>query len=266
MKINLPSYFKPKSYTELIRVGKKNDGGYVISKKSLLSSECLLSLGLNDDCSFEEDFKKYNNCKVFSYDNTVNTKFWFKHIVKDFFNLIFMDFKNFVKHNHIYLYFKYLRFFSHNDNTHLKKNISRKGFYGSKVHTSNSIDFIDAINSIKKENIFLKIDIEGYEYRILDQILEIQNKISGLVIEFHDCDLNLKKIESFIDKFDLDLIHIHHNNWSSISNNGLPIALELSFTLKKNSKPKTTEFNYPNSFDQPNNPNYKDLEIQFYEN
>ena len=31
-------------------------------------------------------------------------------------------------------------------------------------------------------------------------------------------------------------------------------------------KPKKTEFNYPNTFDQPNNPNHNDLEIQFNEN
>ena len=54
-----------------------------------------------------------------------------------------------------------------------------------------------------KSDIFLKIDIEGSEYRILDSILENQNRISGIAIEFHDCDLHLDKIKRFIDKLSI---------------------------------------------------------------
>ena len=266
MIIKLPTFLKPLHYSDLIRVGKNNDGGYVISKKSLLESECLMSLGLNNDCSFEEEFKRYNNCEIFSYDNTVHIKFWLKKIATDFFNLFFFDFKNFIRENHIYLFYKYLKFYNKKSNFHFKKNITNNGFYGSKVQKSNSIDFVDAFNFINKKNVFLKIDIEGYEYRILDQILEIQNKISGLVIEFHDCDLNINRIESFIKNFDLKLVHIHHNNWSSVTNKGLPVALELSFTTNKNIETKKTDLLYPSKYDQPNNPDLKDLEIQFDEN
>ena len=61
MNIKLPIFFKPTRYSDLLRVGNKHDGGYVISKKSVMDSDCLLSFGLNNDYSFEEDFKKYNN-------------------------------------------------------------------------------------------------------------------------------------------------------------------------------------------------------------
>ncbi len=266
MKIKLPIFFKPLRFSELLRVGNKNDGGYVISKKSLLESDCLISLGLNDDCSFEEDFKKYNDCEVFSFDNTVHNKFWIKKIANDFLNLIFLDFNNFIKNNHIYLYFRYMKFFSQKGNTHIKKNISRKGFFGPKIYSSNSIDFIEAFNSIDKNNVFLKIDIEGYEYRFLDQILEIQHKLSGLAIEFHACDLHLEKIKNFIYKFELKLIHLHHNNRSAITNNSLPAGLELSFATEKNTEIRSIDTSYPNKYDSPNNSNLKDLEIKFNEN
>ena len=266
MNIKLPIFFKPTRYSELLRVGNKHDGGYVISKKSVMDSDCLLSFGLNNDCSFEEDFKKYNNCGVFSCDNSVHTKFWVKKIANDFFNLFFFDFKNFIKNNHLILYYRYLRFFLQKDNIHIKKNISRKGFYGPKIYEANSIDFLDLFDHINKKKVFLKIDIEGYEYRFLDQIIHVQDKLSGLAIEFHACDLHLKKIKSFIENFKLKLIHLHHNSRSAVSNNGLPVTMELSFAPEKYTEIRSNDTSYPTKYDQPNSPNLKDIEIQFNEN
>ena len=57
--------------------------------------------------------------------------------------------------------------------------------------------------------LLLKIDIEGSEYRLLDEIISNQNFLSGLIIEFHDVDLNLNKINEFIENFSLSLSHIH---------------------------------------------------------
>ena len=266
MKIKLPIFFKPIKYSELLRIGNNHDGGYVISKKSLKESDCLLSFGLNDDCSFEESFKKYNSCKVYSCDNSVHTKFWIKKIANDFFNLFFFDIKNFVKNNHLYLYYRYLRFFLKKDNTHIKKNISRKGYYGPKIYESNSIDFLDLFNSLNKNKVFLKIDIEGYEYRFLDQIIHVQDKLSGLAIEFHACDLHLEKIKIFIQNFKLKLIHLHHNNRSAVSNDGLPVTMELSFAPEEYTENRTEDVSYPTKYDQPNSPNLKDIKIEFYEN
>ena len=51
---------------------------------------------------------------------------------------------------------------------------------------------------IKSNKIFLKIDIEGSEYRILDDLIRYQDLIKGLVIEFHNIDLHMEKILNFI--------------------------------------------------------------------
>ena len=64
-------------------------------------------------------------------------------------------------------------------------------------------------SNIQNKNIFLKIDIEGYEYRILDEIMSNQNRIIGMVIEFHNIDLHMDRIYNFINNFNLELIHIH---------------------------------------------------------
>ena len=57
--------------------------------------------------------------------------------------------------------------------------------------------------------IFIKMDIEGSEYRLLDDILKYASDISGLVIEFHDVDLHQERILNFIQKLPLTLVHIH---------------------------------------------------------
>ena len=59
------------------------------------------------------------------------------------------------------------------------------------------------------------------------------SKIEGLAIEFHDVDINVEKVLNFIDKFDLKLVHIHANNWSTHGLNNIPSSIELSFLQKK---------------------------------
>ena len=58
------------------------------------------------------------------------------------------------------------------------------------------------------------------------------SKIEGLAIEFHDVDINVEKVLNFIDKFDLKLVHIHANNWSTHGLNNIPSSIELSFSKK----------------------------------
>ena len=48
----------PKFDAKKIRLGKKYDGGYVVSKKAVLNSKNLVSFGVYDDWSFESDFIK----------------------------------------------------------------------------------------------------------------------------------------------------------------------------------------------------------------
>ena len=95
-----------------------------------------------------------------------------------------------------------------------------------------SISEID-LNEIKKnQKVFLKIDIEGSEYEILDQIILIKEKIEGIVVEFHDVFSNLDKIRSFLRGINskLKLVHIHANNYSMKEFDKYPSAVELTIS------------------------------------
>jgi hypothetical protein len=73
----LPNYFKYKSAKDLVRVGRENDGGYVISAKDIEFSEVLISFGIEYDWSFEEDFVSRNDIPVMAYDGSVSKRIIF---------------------------------------------------------------------------------------------------------------------------------------------------------------------------------------------
>ena len=91
---------------------------------------------------------------------------------------------------------------------------------------------LDAIFSTIPINsrVALKIDIEGAEYRILNQIVRHQTMISGLAIEFHDVDLHRQRISDFIQALtELEPVWVHGNNYGGVDPQGDPIVLEMSF-------------------------------------
>jgi hypothetical protein len=249
-KYILPFILKPQFETELIRLGKNNDGGYLIPLKSLYLSNKLYSFGLSDDYSFEKDFFKKTNIDVICYDETVNYKLFLKSFLFGHFSKLFQ-------------YLGYRLFFNGKKRKHIKKNIIPRGtfLFNSEV---NSADINSIIKEDPSDKLFFKIDIEGCEYRIMDQLIKHSTHISGLVIEFHDCDLNLDKIINFVKNFELQIVHIHVNNWGYISPSGLPHSLEITFSPKEfNSKLKNEYQKYSASLDQSNNPNFKNLPLEF---
>ena len=55
----------PKKNFNLIRCGRNNDGGYLVSNKTILEAKTLIAFGILDDCSFESDFIKINPVNVY---------------------------------------------------------------------------------------------------------------------------------------------------------------------------------------------------------
>lgn len=220
--VKFPKILQPFKCDTLIRVGKHNDGGYLINELDVVSSDCLVSFGIGTDWSFEQQFNAINNCEIYAYDNSVN--------IDDPF------FKNHIKF--------------------IKKNIGL-----TTTETDISLDEV----LIDNTNIFLKCDIEGAEYGLLDKLITQSYQFSGMVIEFHNInkDNNLNKILNFISKVSLDLIHLHVNNYFYyITESGMiPDILELSFTSHKQIYDPCLAL--PNKLDSPNNPNDQEFSITF---
>ena len=240
-KINLPLFLKPRKKFELTRLGKENDGGYLVNLDDVKVSKTLVSFGINDDWSFEKDFYlKNRNTKILCFDTNTSLIFLIKIFLKKFIFFFYYGINETVKSflNIIdYLFF-------------LKKKINKENIsYNSLIKITQNI----------KSPIFLKIDIEGSEYRILKDIFKIEKKISGMVIEFHNVDLFYSTIRKFVKKIKLNLIHIHANNYVFKYNSSN--VLELSFSKKGKIIGKNPKF--PHKLDRPNIKNNKDIKINF---
>jgi hypothetical protein len=49
----IPADFWPQDVGDLMRVGRPYDGGYVVPRSALITADYKISVGINDDWSFE---------------------------------------------------------------------------------------------------------------------------------------------------------------------------------------------------------------------
>jgi len=122
------------------RLGKSNDGGYVISMLPGNYDLCL-SGGVLDDVSFEEHFVSIYPTHCYAFDGTIQS-----------------------------IATKNIQF--------IKKNLAAE----TTDTTTNLHEYF-----IGKENVFLKMDIEGHEFRVLPSIVQNGDihKVKQLVLEVH---------------------------------------------------------------------------------
>lgn len=273
--INLPKFLNPIKLENLIRIGKQNDGGYVIREQDIYATDVLVSLGVSFDWSFEKDFLIRNNkIKIKTFDGSTGFKY-FKFNIKTRFKAYLKNrdrksFNNLIKRVRLALNFAVF----------FKFNLSSKVIHTEKFVGKNSCnfnyfeknygykpEFIDLKEILNKslKNVFLSIDIEGSEYDLLDELCEYSNNLTALNIEFHNVNQNLKTIEKFISNLNMQLIHTHVNNFGPIVDE-MPTVLELSFSNMKNQKNKSQHSlvsQLPTEIDQPNNPSEKDFFVNF---
>lgn len=231
---------------DLLRIGRDNDGGYLVEKKSLLNSKFLVGMGLFDDWSFEKDFVSLNKAGVHVYDHTVNKSFWVSYY-RNLLQMLRYKFRR-IQLKKMLKYVEYRCFFR--NKKHYKECIGRD---------TSLKKVMSRINSFP---VFLKIDIEGSEYQILDELILYSNSISGLVIEFHDVNIFLDKICKFISDFDLQLVHIHGNNYGGQALIGYPLVMEMTFS--KDPIPiRDKEPIFPHTLDMPNKFGAQELNLEF---
>lgn len=254
----LPKQFKPRHKYNLIRIGRNNDGGYLVEKDSISKSNSLVSFGIGLDWSFEKDFFNYRKIPIHCYDHTLKYSYIKKFSKNSLFSLlkpsmwklnVFRELKK-----NIFLYKDYKNFFKGNI-IHFRTAIGI-GF--------RRIRLKEIFDRIKQPPIFLKIDIEGSEYRILEEIIELQDFICGIVIEFHNIDLHEDKILSFINNFKLKLVHVHAQNPGGeqyLTESGDPTQLEMTFSNVENFLDINPQV--PHNLDQVSDSRFKEINLYF---
>ena len=110
--------------------------------------------------------------------------------------------------------------FFRDENRHIRK-------FVASANDAKHITINEVVNSFMPNHhchFLLKIDIEGAEYGILNDICGISRRLVGLVMEFHDVAKRINEIEAFMARLPLNLCHVHCNNYGKIGDRGLPEA------------------------------------------
>ena len=277
---------KPVKVNDLIRIGDQNtDGGYIISERQIDLTKVLVGLGVSYDWSFEEDFKSKNpDAEIYCFDYSVSKKDYIKNSLISLLsifspvtwtqlllkkrNLIKIISRPFYEIKTLYEFDKF--FYRTPGNYFFNKGVSD---YTDDIFVTveEMLQMVQSFKMLPDNSVFIKVDIEGSEYDILEPLLDNKNKINGLTIEFH----NLKHLwEVFLYvtsllKRDFEIIHIHANNVGGyIPGTIVPAFLEISFIkrelLSLSELESINDQNYPLAhLDKPNISSLSDLNISF---
>lgn len=227
----------------LVRIGRENDGGYVVPVQALNQAEALLGYGIGDDISFEEAFCDLTQKPAYAFDGGVSNIAISNYLCSFFSECIGND----------------------------------KFLWGNQYSSGKSSTFSEQITRLGLEEspVFIKMDIEGAEYDCFMDILLKTQQITGFVIEIHfltnpHYQNKAKLLLEAIEK-DFVLIHLHANNFAKDSlfssqyvKGLIPHVVELSYINKNllGSYRISRDQKHPKSIDMNNNPNEPDCEFK----
>jgi FkbM family methyltransferase len=263
IQLTIPSqlnFLAPTIFDDLIRLGGNNDGGYIVPKLILKETAFLISMGINDNWTFDAHFLSLNpNLKIHAYDHTISNNTFIKKIVVSVVKLFLgqSNFKEVLRR--IILWRSYNNFFTGNVKLFRERIHNRKD--NNQDTTIQTI--FDRANSNK---VFVKMDIEGSEYRVIDDLLKHSAKIVGMVIEFHDTDPlrlifnnTVRKLQEYYE-----IAHVHANNYGPVALDGVPEALEITFVRKEFCTHTDKRSNLPiKDLDEPDDPTKADYALTF---
>lgn len=190
----------------LRRIGKDYDGGYIIPEIALEQADVIMGYGINDDSSFEEEASAIYGKRSYGFDGSVT----FRKITHKLFHF-----------SPIYL-------------------IKDGALAETTTNYSSFQDHLDIFH-LRGKKLFIKMDIEGNEYRTMPDILEHSSFITGITFElhFHEQD-QLAPALYLLQQLQKDfiLVHIHGHNYcnrfimENFVKGELPRIIELSYINK----------------------------------
>jgi GT2 family glycosyltransferase len=216
---HFPAAWQPVLAADLIRVGPASDGGYVVSKASVMATEHLLSGGLSADWAFEEAFRALNPVELTVYDGTMGWHFWCATMGRN----LRLGLTDPQRAHQLASYRKYRRFFAGVAARHVDRNLGVAG--------PRAVSMGEALHRTGIREVFVKLDVEGAEYACLGEIVKHRKRITGLVIEMHGVRAHEAEISQFITAMDShSLTFVRANNAGGCDAYGRARIVEMSWT------------------------------------
>jgi hypothetical protein len=262
--------YRPVEIDGLIRVGRDNDGGYVVPAHAIDTSHSLLSLGVNDDWSFEEAVLARNPAILITcVDATTGMARILLKTAQKAFDLLgnLLTFRIAkLRRNCAYLAkpFLFHRFFSRHPLLPLM--VASRDAPGEVTLST----LLERVTAGRKDRwVILKSDIEGAEFDVLADSSGRLTQVSLLAIEFHRLDLNWERFAACMKALmrDFHVAHMHGNNFDGyVPGTGVPITLEVTLINKALVKgsPLPSRHTYPiPDRDMCNTPKRVEIQIDF---
>jgi hypothetical protein len=203
----------------LFRFGSIDDGGYYIRPSTLKKSQLLFSGGISSNLEFEYDVFRFNDSiYILMIDPTVSgPKLVLKGLAR-----MFLKKPNKLRYLFNALQFNYL--IRSERCKHLKLWLKKP----------ESILKIASNTFKQKNNILLKLDIEGSEYDFLDEISSNLGCFSALVFEFHDLHKHHEVVYNFIKSctIQFDLVYLGINPSGGFDGAHRPKCIEITLERK----------------------------------
>ena len=252
--------------SELIRIGNTGDGGYVIPTNALDRVEYLVSIGISDDWTFEEEASRRSpEIRIDGYDRTSGSLVFIYYGVRELLSLL-RDKK--IKKS-LSQILKWLRLAYRFGIFWRKKHSFYRRWVVLDRKSKKEIDLAAVFARVPPSALLaLKIDIEGNEYAmsktVLEEITHRADRIRLIVMEFHDTISLRQEFLEFVKSISkmVPIVHIHGNNFGEIGQDGFPEVVEITFAARRYvSNEKTSQF--PHHLDSPCNPTKPDIAFSF---
>jgi hypothetical protein len=229
---------RPRDVPGLVRLGNPaGDGGYVVPGWVVESTDVLLTLGMGQEWTFDEDILRMRpGLSIVGVDHTLRAasirsslrQARFKHSLN---RLLGRAAKASRYAERIDRYRRYQRLFAP-PNVHMEKAV---GSVASP--TTVTVDEVFArVASTLSHRVLVSMDIEGSEYEVVEDLLRHQAAINMIVTEFHDIGRHVDAFERSITEIKafFDLVHLHGNNCAPYNHElDLPEVVELTFVHRE---------------------------------
>lgn len=222
-----------------VRLGKENDGGYIMVDNFQSNGGIAYSFGLNDDVSWDSDMAA-RGYEIFMYDPTID---------------------GLPQENERFHFFK----------------AGIGGAENAKRHLNTLEHFIAANGHADKSNMILKMDVDGAEWNFLKSVSsETLNKFDQIVFEFHSVirprtQDKTNAVVAAVEKINRthSLVHLHPNNYDAflILDDKIlfPSTFELTYVKTSNYELVDDENIFlPIPLDQPNAKGRPEIPLGFW--
>ena len=211
-----------------MRLGSSRDGGYLIDKR-LLGND-LLTFGISGDWKFEKDWKRLSetSCRIVAFDGSIGAVKFLVDAVTSSFRVHKPDL---IMRNWQVL-FDYFRILKTQTSFHWK-------FVVQGITDRAHETFTNALQNYRlTQPVFLKMDIEGNEYELLDAIIDHKAALIGIAIEFHNPLANIEAIKDFVSGIDMNITNVHVNNClPKDASNIVEPSIEISLSTQTGTEP-----------------------------